>query len=146
MNQQYSAQAFEFNVAPVMKLYMESLEAWKRNYEALAGNAGNVLSAYSTDHTKTAYDTAAGGLQKSGEDMFKRFVAQQIELCRFFAGRWEQYLKLPGQLASCHTPADLGQLQVAFLNRAANDYVNETGQLSKPMTDLLSQGASPRHG
>jgi hypothetical protein len=143
MNVQQSPASFEFNMAPIMKMYMDSMEAWKKNYETLAGNGTHVAPFYSTDVAKTAYDFALVNWQKSGEEVFKRFVEQQIEICRFFAGRWEQYLKLPDQLAHCQTPAEIGQVQVALLGQFASDYMRESSKLSQPMGQLMSKWASP---
>ncbi|MGO9472204.1 MAG: hypothetical protein ACLPWS_02075 [Rhodomicrobium sp.] len=144
MNVQQSPASFEFNMAPIMKMYVDSMEAWKKNYETLAGNGTHSAPSYSTDVTKTAYDSALTNWQKSGEEVFKRFVEQQIDICRFFAGRWEQYLKLPDQLAHCHTPAEIGQVQAAFLSQFASEYMHESSKLAQPMGQLMSQWALPR--
>jgi len=66
-------------------------------------------------------------------------VQNQIELCDFFGRRWEQYLKLPGQLSQCRSLTELGELQSAFLAQFANDYMQETEKLAKPVADLARQ-------
>jgi len=135
-------------MAPIMKIYMESFEVWKHNYEALTGGMKEyqgLQTAYSSSGTKPAYDNALAGWQKTGEEFFKRFVEQQIELCRFFASRWETYLKLPGQLAHCQTPAEMGQVHAAFLSQCASDYMQEASKLSQPMGELMSHWGAPRH-
>jgi hypothetical protein len=136
-----------FSIAPIMKMYVDSVEAWKQNYEALAAGAKEYQAqhtAHSASGTQPAYDAAAASWQKSGGDFFKRFVEQQIELCHFFAARWENYLKLPEQLAHCHTPAEMAQLQAAFLGRFASDYMQEANKLCQPFGEFMSRWAAAR--
>ncbi len=144
MNAHQSPQSFDFTVAPVMKMYLDSVEAWKKNYESLAINGKGLQPPNSPEYAKSAYENALGGWHKSGEEFYKRFVEQQIELCRFFAGRWEKHLKLSDQLSQCHTAADFGQVQAAFLNQAANDYMHETGKLTQPIGELISHWTAQR--
>jgi hypothetical protein len=140
-------QSYNFDVTPILRMYMESIEAWKKNYESLAVNGRAAITNVSSQPAaKPAYEAALGSWQKSGEDMFKHFIDQQIEICRFFGARWEQYLKLPGQLAQCHTPADIAQVQATFLNQFAHDYMQETGKLSQPMGELMSRWAGSHNG
>jgi hypothetical protein len=133
-----SPQSFEFNVAPLMKMYADSIEAWKRNYESLAMNAKGAQSPYMPADSQTAYDAAIATWQKSGEELFKRFSEQQIEIYRFFIARWEEFLKLPAKLAQCRTPAEAGQVQAAFLSQFATDYMQEAQKLSQPIGELMS--------
>ena len=76
---------------------------------------------------------------KSGEEVFKRFVQNQMELCHFFGHRCEQYLKLPEQLSQCRSLTELGNLQSSFLSQFSNDYMQETEKLAKPAADLARQ-------
>lgn len=140
-----SLQSYEFNITPIMKMYLDSMEAWKKNYEAISGT-GKINNQTYSEPAKPAYDSAVANWQKSGEEAFKRFIDQQVELCRFFASRWEQYLKLPAQFAHCQTPAEAAQIQVSFLSQFAADYMQETGKLAQPMGELMSQWAGMRHG
>jgi hypothetical protein len=133
-----STQPFEFNIAPLMKMYTDSIEAWKKNYESLAMNAKAAQSPYTATEAQSPYDAAIATWQKSGEELFKRFSEQQIEMYRFFVAQWEQFLKLPAQLAQCRTPAEAGQVQAAFLSQFATDYVQETQKLSQPIGELMS--------
>jgi hypothetical protein len=64
----------------------------------------------------------AGQLQKAGEDIFRRAIEEQIELCRFFGRRWEQYLNLPSDVSRCRSMRDLAQVQSTFLTKMAADY------------------------
>jgi hypothetical protein len=126
---------------------MDSIEAWKQNCEALTASAKEYQgqqAALSSNTTKSAGDAAFVSWQKTAEEVFKRFVEQQIELCHFFAIRWENYLKLPGQLARCQTPVEVGQVQTAFLSQFASDYMQEASKLSQPVAELTSRWAVPR--
>jgi hypothetical protein len=148
MDAQHSQQSYAFSIAPIMKIYADSFEAWKHNCDAFAAGAKEYTgqkASYSSSPAKSAYDTAFTGWQKSGEELFKRFVEHQIELCHFFASRWETYLKLPGQLAHCQSPAEIGQVQAAFLSQCASDYMQEASKLSQPMGELMSNWTAPRH-
>ena len=69
--------------------------------------------------------------QKAGEEIFKRFVQNQMELLQFLGGRWEQYLKLPEQISQCRSLTELGELQSAFLSKFASDYTQEAGKLAR---------------
>ena len=83
--------------------------------------------------------------QKMGGDVFKRFVQNQIEICRFFGHRWEQYLALPDQFSQCRTVTELGNAQTAFLKQLASDYMHETGRLAQPVTEAMSNWSGTRH-
>jgi hypothetical protein len=96
------------------------------------------------DPYSSTFDQAMANWQKTGEEVFKRFVEQQIELCRFFGKRWELYLKLPEQFSNCKTPADAAQLQMAFLNQMATEYAKEGSRLTQPITELMSRWLSNR--
>ena len=136
-----------FDIAPMWKMYMEPIELWKKNYETflkstpfradgLDGKEAEVESITSSN------DAALLNWQKSGEEIFKRFVQNQMELCQFFGHRWEQYLKLPEQLTQCRSLTELGSLQSSFLSQFANDYMQETEELAKPVADVARQVAS----
>ena len=122
-----------FDIAPMWKMYMESAAVWKKNYGSLLN--GTPFRANGIDENSGAglatslYDGASLQWQKSGEELFKRFVQNQMELWRFLGGRWEQYLKLPEQISQCRSLTELGELQSAFLSKFASDYLLEAGKL-----------------
>ncbi len=129
----------ETDVMPALKMYLDSLEAWKRSYEEFAGKMSNMSSANTNGQSSipkmpesTSYDASMQAWQKSGQEFFKRFVEQQVEICHFLGARWEKYLKLPEQLAKCRSPADYGQVQAAFFSQFADDYMHETKKLAQP--------------
>ena len=80
-----------------------------------------------------AYENTSAQLQKTWGDFFRRFVEQQIEICRFFGKRWEQYLDLPSDLSRCQSPADFAQVQSAFLTKMAADYGTESRHLTQAL-------------
>ncbi len=61
-----------------------------------------------------------------------------MEICRFFGKRWEQYLDLPRDLSRCRTPADIAQVQSAFLTKMAADYGIEGKHLMQVFQKLLA--------
>jgi hypothetical protein len=130
-------QPVEFNLAPIMKMYADSIEAWKKNYESLAANgqaAQNPLQASAPQ----SYDATLAAWQKSGEELFKKFSEQQAAFYRFFTHRWEQYLKLPVQLAQARTPAEAAQVQAAFMSQFASDFMHESQMLAQPVAELMA--------
>lgn len=94
-------------------MYMEFIELSKRNYENFLKNAP--LRANGMDGKKAEVesitspnDAAILNWQKSGAEIFKRFVRNQTELCHFLVGRWEQYFNLPKQISQCRSLTELG--------------------------------------
>ena len=123
------------DISPTLKMYMEFIEFSKRNYENFLKSAP--LRANGMDGKKAEVesitspnDAAMLNWQKSGEEIFKRFVQNQMELWQFLGGRWEQYLNLPGQISQCRSLTELGELQSAFLSKFASDYLLEAGKLA----------------
>jgi hypothetical protein len=135
------------DISPTLKMYMKFIELSKRNYENFLKSAP--LLANGMDGKKAEVesitspnDAALLNWRESGKEIFKRFVQNQMELCHFFGDRWEQYLKLPEQLSQCRSLTELGNLQSSFLSQFANDYMQETEKLAKPVADLTRQVAS----
>ena len=122
---------------------MESIEVWNKNYGSFLNGtpfrANGIGENSGAGFATSLYDGALLQWQKSGEELFKKFVQNQIELCHFFGMRWEQYLKLPEQLSQCRSLTELGELQSAFLAQFANDYMQEAEKLAKPVADLARQ-------
>jgi len=95
-----------------------------------------------TESITSPNDAALLNWQKSGEEIFERFVQNQMEFCHFFSYRCEQYLKLPERLSQCRSLTELGNLQSSFLSQFANDYMQETQKLAQPAADFARQVAS----
>jgi hypothetical protein len=140
-----------FDIAPMWKMYMEPIELWKKNYETFLKSApfgANGLGEISGAGSATSfYEGALLQWQKLGEELFKRSVQNQMELCEFFRDRWAQYLKLPEQLSQCRSVTKLGELQSAFLSKFASDYTQEAGKLAGSVAGLArhAQPLVPLH-
>jgi hypothetical protein len=138
----------DFDVAPVWKMYIDSMENWKRTYENLARSTNCNQGSFARDSI-AAYDkadtTPALDWQKSAEELFRRFVEQQIGLCRFFGHRWEEYLRLYDQVTRCRSASEFGQIQTAFLTGLAADYANESAKLMQPFGMAASNWLVNRH-
>jgi len=146
MNKQAQTnQRADLDLGPALKLYIDGMESWKKQYENLLQTAIPAQSVSPYKPVRPSQDEAMSSWQKSGQELFKRFVEQQVELCRFFGKRWEEYLALPGQFADCKTPAEAGQMQLAFMNQMAADYAQESAKLMQPMGDLMAKWVSGRH-
>ncbi len=146
-----------FDISPMLKMYMEPIEVWKKNYENFVKNAKDMQGAlgsngqaagqvtHAPDGAASASDAALLNWQKSGKDLFRRFVQNQIELCQFFGNRWAQYLTLPDQLSQCRSMTELGNLQSSFLNQFASDYMHETEKLAQPVAELMTSWAGTKN-
>ena len=133
-----------FDFSPMFKMYMKTIELWKKDYEIFLKSAPLPVDGIDgkraeAESITSPNDAALLDWQKSGEEIFKRFVQSQMELCHFFGHRCEQYLKLPEQLSQCRSLTELAELQSAFLTKFASDYMQETEKLAKPVADLARQ-------
>lgn len=132
MPEQSALQPLAFDVGPAVKLYMDSVEAWRKSCERLSSPPN--ASAEAANRSETAlpnYDKVVAGWQKVALVAFRGFVEQQIELCRFFEGRWEQYLHLQDRLNECRRPGELGRVHADFVAKLANDYIVATNKLAR---------------
>jgi hypothetical protein len=143
-----------FDISPMLKMYTESSELWKKNYENMMKNAkdtqgdfganGAAQVTHSPAGSTSTHDAALSNWRKSSEHLFKRLVQSQIELCHFFGSRWEQYLKLPEQLSQCRSLTEFGNLQSSFLSQFAKDYMHETEKLAHPVAELMTNWSSAK--
>jgi hypothetical protein len=86
-----------FDISPMLKMYMESLELWKKNYESIVAKATDQQGvgeanghadkpreiAPSVGGGASTHDAAVSDWQKSAGELFKRFIHNQVELCHF---------------------------------------------------------------
>jgi hypothetical protein len=131
--------------SPALKMYMDSMESWKENYEKLLQTSNASSSVQRQDLVVPDHKQAMSAWQKGGEELFKRFVEEQIEICRFYAKRWENYLRLPEQLERSRTPAETAQLQFDFFTRMAAEYAQENAKLMQPMNEFMARWMSGQH-
>ncbi|MFZ1108937.1 MAG: hypothetical protein WAN43_11430 [Rhodomicrobium sp.] len=156
MTTETQAQANPFDMSPIFRMYMESIETWRKNYETFVKNAHSAYpgddvsgkaaanATHAAESAASAMDAAVVNWQKSSEELFKRFFENQAEICRFFSARWEQYLKLPEQLSHARSIAELGNIQSQFMSQAANDYAHETEKLAKPVAEAMTSMAGSK--
>lgn len=128
----------DFDVAPVMKMYVDAIDTWKKTYENFLQTMKEPQCLGGGTTVGSATEGAAAQWHMSAEELFKSAVEQQIEICRFFANRWEQYLRLPSEFAHCHSPLDVTHVQSAFLTQMATDYATETRRLAQPFQEFVS--------
>jgi len=138
-NTQQALSQPRFNPLPVVDMCLASFDAWKKNYDAFVQASGGQKGQPSAALNPAAvYENTSAQLQKTGEDFFRRFVELQIEICRFFGKRWEQYLDLPSDISHCQSAVDIAQLQSAFLTKMAAGYGVEDRRLAQAFQALLS--------
>jgi len=129
-----------FDTSSVMDMYLASVDAWKKNLDAFAeASRPQQKQRSELPAPAAAMEKTSVQIQKTSENMFRRVIEEQIELCRFFGKRWEQYLSLPADMSRCHSPADIAQLQLSFLTRMAADYGIEGRHVAQTFQELVSQ-------
>jgi hypothetical protein len=138
-NAQQTLSQTPFDPGAVLGMYLASIDAWKKNANAIVHASrlqqGQMNGALNPDG---ALENTSAQLQKSGEDIFRHAVELQIELCRFFGKRWEQYLDLPSDLSHCRSPAGIAQIESTFLTKMATDYALEGMRLAHAFQELGS--------
>ena len=139
-----STQLYDFDFAPAMKMYAESFDLWKQNYEKFVQNAQLASNNSAASMATKPAEQAMSNWQAAGEVLFKRLVEQQVELCWFFGKRWALYLDYPERLARCKTPAEIAQLEMEFFKRMSTEYSAESAKLLQPMSDLMAAWAAGR--
>lgn len=141
MNHQQQS-ASNKDLAPALKMYLESVESWKENYENLIKSSNLAANTRDPVSASSVYGPEGEKWQKAGQELFKNFVEEQVEICRFFSKRWEHYLDLPEQITQCKTPAEIGQVQLAFLTQMAVEYAQESAKLMRPMNEHIEKWVS----
>ena len=137
---QQSIQKRSFDKSPAGEIFSTSVEAWKKNLDAFAELAKPQPEQYAEGPQPAAPENgAAAQAPLAGENIFRLAVQEQMELCRFLAKRWEQYLSLPADISRCHSPGDLAQLQLSFMTRMAADYGIEGRHFAQAFQDLVSE-------
>ncbi len=144
-NAQAAPQGANFDYSPVLKFYSDSIEAWKKNFDTLIAASDKLVEPKKAAENSNSTDpftvnlAQASHLQKSSEDLFKRLIEHQIEICRFFGKRWEEYLTLPQRLHQCKSLSDVGQMQMAFMTKMMGDYAQEAKRLSEPFLAMTTK-------
>jgi hypothetical protein len=138
---QQSIRQLSFDKSPAEEIFSASVEAWKKNLDAFAGTQKPQAEQYDgkSDGCPAPLAKTAPQMALPWENMFGCMVQGQMELCRFFERRWEQYLYLPGEISRCRSPVELAQLQLAFLTRMAADYGLEGRHFARAFQDLVPE-------
>ena len=138
-NAQQTVSQTPLDPGAVLGMYLGLIEAWKKNCDAfIQASRPQQGQATGSLNPDAAFENMPAQLQKSGEHIFRRTVELQIELCRFFGKRWEQYLDLPSDISHCHSAADNARVQVAFLSKMATDYGIEGRRIAQAFQELGS--------
>lgn len=129
-----------FETSSVMDMYLASVNAWKKNLDAFSEASGSQVKQRNDMPSPAAeMEKTSAQLQRTGENIFRHVIEEQIELCRFFEKRWEQYLSLPADISRCHSPTDIAQLQLSYLTRMAADYGTEGRRFAQAFQEVVSQ-------
>jgi hypothetical protein len=121
-----------FDVSAGLKSYVETMELWRKGYESmLRGIAGGGAAGVDIPAQFAGADQSAAW-QKPLEVLFQQFLSQQVELCRFFNQRFEEYAGLPARAGQCKTLAEIHQIQAAFFSKMISDYADEMQRLGNP--------------
>jgi len=77
-----------FDIPPMWKMYMEPIELWKKNYETFLKSTpfradGMDGKKAEVESITSSNDAALLDWQKSGDELFKRFVQNQVGLAPF---------------------------------------------------------------
>jgi hypothetical protein len=130
-----------FDKSPAEEIFSASVEAWKKNLDAFGGTQKPQAEQYDGNPDRRPATPARTAAQTAlpWENMFGRMVQGQMELCRFFERRWEQYLYLPGEISRCRSPMELAQLQLAFLTQMAADYGLEGRHFARAFQELVPE-------
>ena len=107
--------------------------------------------AKSTKQTSTTNDPAAlgqaflkqfedaglGSMNWMGTNGFEAMADMNSEVMSFIAARISEDAKAQQELSKCKTAEELQKAQLAFLEKAQEQYTNETGKLVKMGLDML---------
>jgi hypothetical protein len=87
-------------------------------------------------------DAGLGNLMGMNSEWFEAIGKMQAEVARFIANRLEDDVKTQQQLLQCKTVSDLQHVQAQFIQRAMDQYQEETGKLVEMSADLLGSAGS----
>ncbi|MGJ8623086.1 MAG: phasin family protein [Yoonia sp.] len=87
-----------------------------------------------------------GPMHWIGQDWFTAMAEMHSEAMTFIAERIKEDAKTQQALARCKSAEELQKVQLAFLEKARQQYADETGKLVKMGLDLLPRsGAGTKH-
>lgn len=82
-----------------------------------------------------------GSLNWMGTSWFEAMADMNSEVLSFIAQRISEDVKAQHELLHCKSAEELHKAQLAFLEKAQKQYMNETGKLVKMGLDMLPKAA-----
>jgi hypothetical protein len=129
------------DAAPMLNIYCASIDAWQKCIDIF------VQPPTLQQEQPTAARMGNGAeerepvqLQQAVEEIFLRFVDEEIELCRFARRQWAQYLSFSSDISRCRSAADFAQMHLAFLTKLSADYGLEGRRLARTVQQMTSIG------
>jgi hypothetical protein len=139
MQQPSAPASMEQSMAAWQKSCLEPLEQWRKQCEtAVRGFAGGNLNGMQMPGMPAGMDQSMTAWQKPFETFCQQLMSQQAELCQSFSQRLEEYMGMPAQAGQCKSLADLGQMQMAFLNKLISDCTDEMRRLGNPFAEFMA--------
>ena len=140
-NAQQAQSKPDFDAGPLLNMYLASIDAWKKNCDALFHVTDEQPRQSSrSGQRSTIYERPSAQAQNTGAGIFRSIVEQQIEFCRFFGKRWEQYLDL-SRISACETKQGYllvvarglfdGEVLQAFKCASAPSHLTEPDELHR---------------
>ena len=86
-------------------------------------------------------DAGFGPMNWMGTRWFEAMADMNSELMTFIAARISEDVKTQHELLHCKSAEELQKAQLAFLEKAQNQYMDETGKLVQMSHDLLPKTA-----
>jgi hypothetical protein len=124
----------------MLGMYFDTLNRWNKAYDS-ASRAAQEQKVPSRMQEQTM-DVLREPSRNFAVQCFRRFVENQIGLCRFYEHRWSNYLDLPETISSCKSPFDLMPLQASFLKQLFVDYTNESVRVMQSFLQVPQYGRS----
>jgi len=91
-------------------------------------------------------DAGLGSMNWMGTNWFEAMAEMNSEVMSFIAARISEDAKTQQELLQCKSAEELQKAQLAFLEKAQEQYKNETGKLVKMGLDMLpNAGKGTKH-
>lgn len=99
------------------------------------------------DGLKAFDGKAFQGIPGIPEDGFKALAEMNAESYRFVVKRVEEAMRLPGEIATCKSPAEIFEVQAAFMDRMIDDCMQQASKvMAMAPTSMPGTGAAKKGG